>query len=84
MGGTGVWFQSGRRGRGSSPQVGDGRRVGHCFPQSRVVGCDWWGIKEMGGSGANEGEGTVDFVPNGRLLGTGRGGGARDVQLVRT
>ena len=49
VGGIGVWFQSGTRGRGSSPQVGDGRRVGHCFPQSRVVGCDWWGIKEMGG-----------------------------------
>ena len=34
-------------------------------------------------SGANEGGGTVDFVPNGRLLGVG-GRGARDVLLVRT
>lgn len=55
-------------------QVGDGRRVEHCFPQSRVVGCDWWGIKEMRRLVPTKGEGLWISSQTGDCWGWGGGG----------
>lgn len=55
------------------PQVGDGRRVGCCFPKVERwvrIGGEWLGVGGEG-SGANEGGGAVDFVPNVGLRGAG-------------